>query len=97
MASARAPRSWGRFPFGQSTFEIRTVSEIEQRRAAEYDRVATDAIADLRHPEIRRPQRVAHVEAVLYDSAVRSVSLPRGFSLLSAAGRAVRWPRPAPP
>ena len=63
-ASACAPRSWGRFPFGQPAFQIRTVSEIGQRRAAEYDRVATDAIADLRHPELRRSQRSANAGAV---------------------------------
>jgi hypothetical protein len=38
------------FSVNISAFEIRTVSKIEQRGAAEYDRVTTDAIADLRHP-----------------------------------------------
>jgi len=64
-APVRAPRQLGPFSFRNPAFEIRTVSKIEQRRAAEYDRVATDAIADLRHPEIRRPQCLARVEAVL--------------------------------
>ena len=47
VPSDRAP-NWGRFPFGRWAFEIKTVSKIEQRRAAEYDGVATDAIALLR-------------------------------------------------
>jgi hypothetical protein len=55
--STRSPRHWA--------FEIKTVSKIEQRRATEYDRVATDAIADLGHSEVRRPRCVTRVEAAL--------------------------------
>ena len=40
------------------------MSKIEQRGLTENDRLGTDAIADLRHPEIRRPQCVTRVEAV---------------------------------
>jgi hypothetical protein len=69
MAPARAPRQLGPFSFRNPAFEIRTVSKIEQRGAAQCDRVAADAIADLRHPEIRRPRCVTRVEAVLLISA----------------------------
>jgi hypothetical protein len=36
----------------------------EQHRRAKYDRLATDATADLRHPETRRPQCSARAGAV---------------------------------
>jgi hypothetical protein len=64
-APARAPRHLGPCFFRNPALEIKTVSKIEQRRAAEYDRVAADALADLRHPEMRRPRCVTRVEAVL--------------------------------